>query len=140
MSVFLNCNSISMRLSSESLGSMRLLFIVCSYHVTYAFQSESRLYICQNVKELLGCGFEFRCSHLKYVETRSIFERRCCIQLRTSSSNSTSVSFLTPPSSLNLFPFMDFTFSSFWTHSRTLFRSSFNFFAALWVGLFSLAS
>ena len=26
---------------------------VCSYHVTYAFQSESTLYICLNVKELL---------------------------------------------------------------------------------------
>ena len=27
--------------------------IVCSYHVTYAFQSESTLYSCRNVKELL---------------------------------------------------------------------------------------
>ena len=27
--------------------------IVCSYHVTYAFQSESTLYSCLNVKELL---------------------------------------------------------------------------------------
>ena len=27
---------------------------VCSYHVTYAFQSESTLYICLNVKELLA--------------------------------------------------------------------------------------
>ena len=26
---------------------------VCSYHVTYAFQSESTLYSCLNVKELL---------------------------------------------------------------------------------------
>ena len=26
----------------------------CSYHVTYAFQSESILYICLNVKELLA--------------------------------------------------------------------------------------
>ena len=27
---------------------------VCSYHVMYAFQSESTLYICLNVKELLA--------------------------------------------------------------------------------------
>ena len=27
---------------------------VCSYHVTYTFQSESTLYICLNVKELLA--------------------------------------------------------------------------------------
>ena len=27
---------------------------VCSFHVTYAFQSESTLYICLNVKELLA--------------------------------------------------------------------------------------
>ena len=30
-----------------------LFFIVCFYHVTYAFQSESTLYSCLNVKELL---------------------------------------------------------------------------------------
>ena len=35
----------------------------------------------------------------------SIFECRCCIQLRTSSSSSTSLSFRSPPSRLNLFPF-----------------------------------
>ena len=28
--------------------------IVCFYHVTYAFQSESTLYSCLNVKELLA--------------------------------------------------------------------------------------
>ena len=28
--------------------------IVCYYHVTYAFQSESTLYSCLNVKELLA--------------------------------------------------------------------------------------
>ena len=28
--------------------------IVCSYHVTYAFQNESTLCICLNVKELLA--------------------------------------------------------------------------------------
>ena len=27
---------------------------VCSWHVMYAFQSESTLYSCLNVKELLG--------------------------------------------------------------------------------------
>ena len=27
---------------------------VCSYHITYMFQSESTLHICQNVKELLA--------------------------------------------------------------------------------------
>ena len=29
-------------------------YIVCSCHVTYAFQNESTLYICLNVKELLA--------------------------------------------------------------------------------------
>ena len=34
---------------------LQLLFLtVCSYHVMYAFQSESTLYICLNVKELLA--------------------------------------------------------------------------------------
>ena len=62
---------------------------ICSYHVTYVFQSESRLYGCLNVKELLvrnrceiwpvwlngcvfvyelsGCGFESSYSHLNFV-------------------------------------------------------------------------
>ena len=30
------------------------ILTVCSCHVTYAFQSESTLYSCQNVKELLA--------------------------------------------------------------------------------------
>ena len=30
------------------------LLTVCSYHATYAFQSEFTLYSCQNVKELLA--------------------------------------------------------------------------------------
>ena len=30
------------------------IIAVCSYHVTYAFQSESTLYSCLNVKELLA--------------------------------------------------------------------------------------
>ena len=41
---------------------------------------------------------------ISFLETRSIFERRYCIQLRTSSSSSTYVSFCPPPSSLDLFP------------------------------------
>ena len=62
---------------------------VCSYHVTYAFQSESTLYICLNVKELLarnrrdiwslsGCGFESRCSHLNISECYG--KLKCCNQ------------------------------------------------------------
>ena len=58
---------------------------VCSYHVTYAFQSESTLYSCLNVKELLawsrqlfvyelsGCGFKSCCSHLNF-RYRACFE------------------------------------------------------------------
>ena len=34
--------------------SMNNKFLVCCYHVTYAFQSESTLYSCLNVKELLA--------------------------------------------------------------------------------------
>ena len=33
---------------------------VCSYHVTYAFQSESPLYSCLNVKELLARYLKFK--------------------------------------------------------------------------------
>ena len=33
---------------------LKLKFTVCSYHVAYAFQSESTLYSCLNVKELLA--------------------------------------------------------------------------------------
>ena len=42
------------------------LWTVCSYHVTYAFQSESTLYSCLNVKEFLDiqatieCGFTLK--------------------------------------------------------------------------------
>ena len=31
-----------------------IMMTVCSYHVTYGFQSESTLYSCLNVKELLA--------------------------------------------------------------------------------------
>ena len=44
---------------------------VCSYHVTYTFQSESTLYICLNVKELLA---QNRC------DIRSLSD---CIETRT---------------------------------------------------------
>ena len=36
------------------IGLIKASLIVCSYHVTYAFQSESTLYSCLNVKELLA--------------------------------------------------------------------------------------
>ena len=48
---------------------------LCSYHVTYAFQNESRLYRYLDVKELLARNralrtkwlwFEFCCSHLNF--------------------------------------------------------------------------
>ena len=35
------------------------IMTVCSYHVMYVFQSESTLYICLNVKELLAQNFNF---------------------------------------------------------------------------------
>ena len=44
------CQRIYANISSYSLKNMT----VCSYHVTYAFQSESTLYSCLNVKELLA--------------------------------------------------------------------------------------
>ena len=69
---------------------------------------------------------------ISFLETCNIFKHCYCIQLITSSS-SIYVSFHPPPSSLNLFPFMDVTFSSFWTHSWTLFQSTLNFFASLWI-------
>ena len=47
----LNHNSISLVLKPSTNLS---LLTVCFYHVTYAFQSESTLYSCLNVKELLA--------------------------------------------------------------------------------------
>ena len=41
---------------------------VCTYHVTYAFQSESTLYSCLNVKELLA---------------RSRCDVKCTVQIST---------------------------------------------------------
>ena len=62
------------------------LLTLCSYHVTYAFQSKSTLYSCLILKELLarnswvfvyelsGCGFESRCSHINlFVEKTIIY-------------------------------------------------------------------
>ena len=37
---------------------------VCSCHVTYTFQSESTLYICLNVRELLDCNWTRTQNHL----------------------------------------------------------------------------
>ena len=39
---------------NHSRSIKKLYLTVCSYHVTYALQSESTLYICLNVKELLA--------------------------------------------------------------------------------------
>ena len=42
-------------LQQLNLFSITIVFLtVCSYHVTYAFQSEFTLYICLNVNELLA--------------------------------------------------------------------------------------
>ena len=43
---------------SDKLGAL----IVCSYHVTYAFQSKSTLYVCLNVKELFARNRRDICS------------------------------------------------------------------------------
>ena len=37
----------------DYIKAIKIVLTVCSYHVTYAFQSESTLYICLNVKEIL---------------------------------------------------------------------------------------
>ena len=72
---------------NSSWDEIKNIMTVCSYHVTYAFQSESTLYICLNVKELLARNrhdiglakwlsvrlrtkwlwVESRCSHLKNI-------------------------------------------------------------------------
>ena len=36
------------------LTEIRIILTVCSYHVMHAFQSESALYSCLNIKELLA--------------------------------------------------------------------------------------
>ena len=51
-------------LLEDKINRHELYMTVCSYHVTYAFQSESIL-----VYELSGCGFESRCSHELYITT-----------------------------------------------------------------------
>ena len=46
--------NISLSLQKLYTLKCKRLMTVCSYHVTYAFQSESTLYSCLNVKELLA--------------------------------------------------------------------------------------
>ena len=45
---------------------------VCSYHVTYAFQSESTLYSCLNVKELLARNRREILNHEVHSSSRSL--------------------------------------------------------------------
>ena len=40
--------------TNNTIYTTQRLHTVCSYHVTYAFQSKSTLYSCLNVKELLA--------------------------------------------------------------------------------------
>ena len=67
---------------------------VCSYHVTYAFQTESTLYICLDVKELLarnrpdveslsGCNVTQTYNHLVRKRTLSHFAKWLSVRLRT---------------------------------------------------------
>ena len=51
--MFLN-PSFKMITSFANVGRTAAITTVCSYHVTYTFQSESTLYSCLNVKELLS--------------------------------------------------------------------------------------
>ena len=55
LSYFLKCreNTESENTRFEKTNKGKLM-PVCSYHVTYAFQSESTLYSCLNVKEILA--------------------------------------------------------------------------------------
>ena len=50
-------------------NNMHIILTVCSYHVTYLFQSESTLrsvwlHGWMSLYELSGCGFESRCMHI----------------------------------------------------------------------------
>ena len=56
-----------------------LSLTVCSYHVTYTFQSESTLYSSLNVYELSGCGFESTCRHLNFGLSPSKILKICFI-------------------------------------------------------------
>ena len=120
---------------------------VCSYHVTYTFQTEYTLYSCLNVKELLvrrpvwingwvfvyelsGCGFESSCSHLndKHIRFFTTFDLK--------SGNHMSKSICNIACSLALL--------NLWGRSNTLFQTEhtifwtiilllclYNFFASL---------
>ena len=46
--------NISQEFRLKNKKKQEIILTVCSYHVTYAFQSESTLYSCLNVKELLA--------------------------------------------------------------------------------------
>ena len=74
-----------------SVNANSIFSTVCSYHVTYAFQSESTLYSCLNVKELLArnrhkiwslSGFESRCSHLIFSVAEEIPQSSDQVRLR----------------------------------------------------------
>ena len=58
LNVFLSSFNISgsksKSLINNKIISSAFYLTVCFYHVTYAFQSESTLYSCLNVKELLA--------------------------------------------------------------------------------------
>ena len=43
-----------LKIEKESYKNIDIYLTVCFYHVTYAFQSESTLYSCLNVEELLA--------------------------------------------------------------------------------------
>ena len=53
---------------------------VCSYHVTYAFQSESTLHSCLNVKELLAHS-ETRTWHDKNIQSNAPYRKVLTTQL-----------------------------------------------------------
>ena len=58
--VSLRCNAVIadrrnfVRIFINIVEFLSTLIDLCSYHVAYAFQSESTLYSCRNVKELLA--------------------------------------------------------------------------------------
>ena len=48
------CLRIHNKIHDLGVNSVNIVMVVHSYHVTYAFQSESTLYSCLNVKEFLA--------------------------------------------------------------------------------------
>ena len=57
--------------ANANLPNRRFFLTVCSYHVPYAFQSESTLYSCLNVKEGTPCSKQARNLNLKWVQLDS---------------------------------------------------------------------